>query len=257
MTVLAAMSRRSPTRRLLGLLGALLLLGGVAAAVVLFLLGPRYRDRQIDQLARGMVGCVTPLVFTETGEFYVFQEVAGPELTSATCTASPRGSEFSVAVNGPDGAVTVSPDHSEAYNGNGAIGTSIGRIEITATGTYQLTVTGPDTGTRATVGPDPDDVVGTYRTWALIAGLGGVIAGLLLLVGSSLGGKRRQAADATPAATGLPAPAFPAPSVEPEGQPHAAPSAAIDPLLAPPVVAPAPEQPRPTWGAPSVDERRG
>ena len=272
---MAAMSRRSPARRLLGLLGVLLLLGGVAAAVVLFLLGPRSRDSQIDELARGAVGCVTPLVFTETGSFYVFQEVAGPQPDSPSCPPQPRGDAFAVAVEGPAGAVELIADHSEAYNANGAVATSIGRIEISETGTYRLTVTGPDTGVRAAVGPDPDDVIGSYRTWALIAGLGGVIAGLVLLVGSSLGGTRRPALADEPAGTAaFPAPPFPstvAPATpmtaEPTatapsawGQPTVAPTAAptaIDPLLTPPVLPAPPEQQAPTWSAPTGDERRG
>ncbi|HWL44046.1 MAG TPA: hypothetical protein VNQ73_13980 [Ilumatobacter sp.] len=221
------MSRRSPARRLLGLLGVVLLIGGIVAAVVLFVLGPRYSNRQVDQLARGAVGCVTPLVFTETGTFYVYQEVAGPDRASSGCPANPQPGDFAVTIAGPSGPVALADDRSASYNSGGAVGTSIRRFEVTELGVYDMTVNGPDAGIRAAVGPDPDEIVNTYRTWALIGGLSGVIVGLILLVGSSVGGTRRQ--------TDKPEPVLAAP-----------------PLAGEPLVRPANP-----WGAPSADDRRG
>lgn len=258
---MAPMSRRSPARRLFRLLGVLVLLGGIAGAATLFMLGPHYRDRQIDDLARGAVGCVTPLVFTDTGTYYVFQEVAGPELSAASCPPRPQGDAFAVAITGPDGPVEMLSDRSEAYNANGAVATSLGQIEVTEPGTYRLTVIGPDTAVRAAVGTDPDDIVGEYRTYALVAGIAGAVLGVGLLMAGVVGGKHQSVAPAAPhapAGTGFAPPPFPSPAAPaapgvPGGeQPFATP---IDPLV--PVPDASSEAPRQAWGAPSIDERRG
>jgi hypothetical protein len=187
-TVLAVMPRRSTSRRPLALLGVLLLVAGVVLAVVLLVLGPRYRDRQVDQLARGVVGCTTPLVFTETGTFYVFEEVAGPpDAGSDSCPATAQPGDFSVELRGGDGALELVDDRSVGYDSDAMIGTSIGRFEVAETGTYEMTVNGPDAQTLAAVGPDPDDVADSYRRWALIGGIAGVLIGLALVLVSGTG----------------------------------------------------------------------
>lgn len=218
-----------------------MLIGGIVAATVLFVLGPRYRERQVDQLARGLVGCVTPLIFTEPGTFYVFQEVVGPELAPSGCTANPQPGDFFIGITGPAGAVALVDDRTVAYNEDGAIGTSVRRFEVPEPGVYELTVTGPDAGIRAAVGDDPGAIADTYRQWALIAGLGGVIAGLALIVFASVGGKRD--ADA---------------AVALEGEPYPPASFAPPAFGTPDQV---PNDPPPTtstgWAAPVHDDRRG
>lgn len=230
------MSRRSPARRFAGLLGVVLLLAGIVAAVVLFLLGPRARDSQIDDFARGVVGCTTPLVFTETGTFYVYAEVTGSAGTgSASCAANPQPGEFAVEIAG----ITVTADSSVTYSRDAARGTSVSRFEVTAPGTYDMTVRGPDAATVAAVGPDPGEVADTYRQWALIGGIAGVVLGLGLLIGASAGRSDEGIAGAThaPALVGPPPPWPPQTSA---------------PLPPPP--APAMSDP---WGAPVSDDRRG
>lgn len=195
------MPRRSPARRLAALFGVVLLVGGVVLAVVLLVLGARYRDQQVEQLARGRVGCTTPLVFTETGTFYVYEEVAPPpESGSDSCPANPQSGGFQVELRGEDGAVELVDDRSVGYDSDGVIGTSIARFEVADVGTYDMTVNGPDAGTIASVGRDPDDVADSYRRWALIGGIAGVLAGLALLVASGTSRERatRVGAGATP-----------------------------------------------------------
>lgn len=256
------MSRRSPARRLASVAGVLLLLGGIVAAAVLFVLGPRYRDRQVDDFARGVVGCVTPLVFTETGTYYVYQEVAGPELPVDACPATPRPGDFSVELRAPGGPAELVDDRTASYNTDGSIGTSIRRFDVTEVGVYELTVNGPDAATRAAVGPDPDGIVDDYRRWALIAGLGGVLAGLALLIASGLGGKRDRVAVAdapvvTPFEPPAPAPLAPAPPAAFAPPPSPAPAPATVSIEQPPAVEPGPGTAHDPWGAPSVDGRQG
>jgi hypothetical protein len=195
------MPRRPPARRLLALLGVVLLGAGIVLAVVLLVLGPRYRDRQVDQLARGLVGCTTPLVFTDTGTFYVYEEVAAPpDVGSDGCPANPQPGEFRVELRGDSGAVELVDDGTAGYDSGGMIGTSIGRFEVADTGTYQMTVNGPDAKTLAAVGPDPDDIADSYRRWALIGGITGVLAGLVLLVVSGTGRQPATSARTVPTA---------------------------------------------------------
>lgn len=201
------MPRRTPARRLAAVLGVVLLVGGIVLAVVLLVLGARYRDQQVDQLARGRVGCTTPLVFTETGTFYVYEEVAPPpDAGSDGCPATPQPGEFEVELRGADGAVELVEDRSVGYDSDGVIGTSVGRFEIADTGTYDMTVNGPDAGTVASVGPDPGDIADSYRRWALIGGIAGVLAGLALLVASGAG--REPATRAGAGATSWAAPSI-------------------------------------------------
>ena len=239
------MSRRSPARRFVGLLGAVLVLAGIAAAVALFVLGPRARDAQIDDFARGVVGCTTPLVFTETGTFYVYEEVTGSASTgSASCPATPRPGDFGVEID----SVTVTADDSVTYERDAVRGASVARFEVTGPGTFDMTVHGPDAGTVAAVGPDPGDVVDSYRQWALIAGIAGVVLGLALLIGANTGRPREDALVSAAPAAGPPPPPWP---------PHS--SAPLPPPAAPVVQAPPAPEPaaRDPWGAPTGDDRRG
>jgi hypothetical protein len=211
-TILAAMPRRAPAR-LVALLGVVLLIGGIVLAAVLLVLGPRYRDRQVDQLARGRVGCTTPLVFTDTGTFYVYEEVAGPPgAGSDSCPANPRPGDFHVELRGDAGAVELVDDRTAGYDSDGSIGTSIGRFEVADVGTYEMTVNGPDAETLAAVGPDPDDVAENYRRWALIGGIAGVLAGLALLVASGTG--HRPATGTAIGSADVPASPWAAPTAE-------------------------------------------
>lgn len=185
-------------RRLLTLLGLLLLLGGIAAAGLLLMLGQRYHDRQIDHLARAVVGCTTPLEFAETGTFYVYEEADSSSAGgSASCSASAAGGRFGYDLVGPDGRpVEVSDDRSVGYDHEGRAGVSLGRFEVTEPGTFAITVTGPVVESVAAIGRDPDDVVDTYRMWALMVGVSGVVLGTALLIVSAVTGRRPQPAAA-------------------------------------------------------------
>jgi len=188
-------------RRVFAVLGVVLLVGGIATAVALLVLGPRYRDRQIDDLARAAVGCTTPLAFTQTGTFYVYQELDSPAAAgSSTCPATAAGGTFGFELRDPaGGAVPVTEDHSVGYDDGDHAGTSLARFEVPAPGTYAIAVQGPSTATAAAVGPDPGSVSSSYRTWALINGIAGLLLGVGFLVASGAIGRSREP-EAAPAA---------------------------------------------------------
>lgn len=181
------MARRVAARRIVAVFGVALLLAGVVLAAVLLALAPRARDGHVDDLARGVVGCRTPLEFTRTGTFYVFEEiVSGADAAPPGCAANPQPGEFRVEMREDGRALELVPDRSASYDGDGHLGTSVARFDIARPGIYELVVTGPDAATLAAVGPDPDDVASHYRRWALLGGIAGVVAGTALLVASAL-----------------------------------------------------------------------
>lgn len=172
-------------RRVGAVLGVLLLVGGVVAAVVLLVLGPRYRERQIDQMARAAVGCTTPLVFTGSGEFFVFEEVVTPDGAdpgSDVCPPTPGEGSFRFEFVGDTVPAAIDADTSVSYDAAGALGTARARITIDRPGTYRIDVRGPLADSVATIGPDPNAIADDYRRAALIVGIGGVVLGLLLVV---------------------------------------------------------------------------
>src|SRR5690606_19084684 len=114
---LTAMARRAAARRIAAVLGVALLVAGVVLAAVLLAIAPRYRDRHVDDLARGGVGCTTPLEFTRTGTFYVFEEVASrSEAEAAGCPANPQPGDFRVELRRDGDLVDLVPDTSASYD---------------------------------------------------------------------------------------------------------------------------------------------
>lgn len=204
-------------RRAAALAGIVALLGGVVAAAVLLVLGPRYRDRQIADLARAAVGCTTPLVFSQAGEYWVYEEIAAsvPD-TVAGCTPAPSDGAFRFELVG-DPVPTVERDPGTVrYDGEPGTGRSLARVSVAAPGTYQLTVHGADGASVAAVGPDPGAIEDTYRRLALGLGIGGVVLGLALLATAARRGRPDTPPAGAPAPVDGPAP-WPAPSTPPVG----------------------------------------
>src|SRR4026207_1798288 len=71
------------------LFGLLVLVAGIAGAVVLFLLSQQRDDDAIRDLARAPVGCKTRMSYNDTGTFYVYIEHLGTlETLDGDCDAS-------------------------------------------------------------------------------------------------------------------------------------------------------------------------
>lgn len=176
-------------------LGLFLLLAGLVGGGVLYIVAQRRPAQTVDGFARAPVGCTTTLDFTETGTFYVFEEVgADPASVGNGCqpVADPNA-DFEVMFTG-DLTPTIADDaDTVSYDVDGFDGRSVQRIEVTEPGQYTVAVLGDDLTVVAALGRDPDDGVDDLRRSALILAIAGIVLGLLLL---TLAGRRsKRAAD--------------------------------------------------------------
>ncbi|HEY5663529.1 MAG TPA: hypothetical protein VIS05_05790 [Ilumatobacter sp.] len=174
--------------------GGFALVAGMAVASALLVLSVRRPAATIDSFARAPVGCTTTLEFTETGTFYVFEEVGGEVVPPAgDCEpAAEPGRAFDVEVSGDQGDVAVSEYRTLVYDAGDRTGRSVARLAITAAGRYRIAVVGDDAATVAAIGRHPNEGVDDLRLWAVVAAAAGlVVAGVLLAVG-----RRRRAAAA-------------------------------------------------------------
>jgi hypothetical protein len=233
------------------LVGLLVLVAGLAGAVVLYLVSERRRDDAIRDLARAPVGCDTTLSFTDTGTFFVFVEHLGVlESISGDCDAPGEYSRdpddeprLTVTVTAADGD-TLELDrleHEFTYRlGSEFAGTARRRLEIESAGDHVVTVDSEDRDFVVAVGRDPRRAGRSALIGALAAGIGGlVLGGGLLLYGVS----RRRGPATRPAPLPSPPgwPLGPPPSGPPLLEPHllrppVVPPPAEPPLLAPPTV---------------------
>ncbi len=189
------MARKSKGRGTAAAFGMLLLLAGLVGGGVLFALSIRRPTQAVEGFARAPVGCTTTLDFTETGVFFVFEDVGPPvEIPEGGCepTADPSRS-FAFEMSGPDGPVVPRADGSLSYDTGDYIGASVARIEVEVPGEYEIVVVGDDPSAAAAIGRDPDDGVEDLRQRAILVAIIGGVLGLLLLI---LAGRRSKKAAA-------------------------------------------------------------
>ncbi|NNE12626.1 MAG: hypothetical protein HKN41_10345 [Ilumatobacter sp.] len=186
------MSVRSRGRGVAAAFGLFVLLAGLIAGGVLYIVAEQRPGRAVDGFARAPVGCTTTLEFSETGSFYLYEE-AGAEIDPAAGGCEPFasiGREFDVEFTGNLTPASIEPDTSVTYDIDGRDGRSVERIEITRAGQYSVAVLGDDITVVAALGRNPTDGVDELRQAALIAAVVGLVLGLLLLVLSGRRSKR-------------------------------------------------------------------
>lgn len=266
----------------LRLAGLALLVIGVVAGVVLYVMSGSVRDETVKKFARAPVGCTTTLEFDKAGTFTLYLETKGTIGTlSGDCTATgdyDRADDTlpGVTLNlvGPDGGqVSLTGVTGVSYDTGTYVGEAIDDVEIAATGTYQLTVSSDATDVAIAIGGDPEGDSGTMKTAGIAVGAAGVVLGIVLL----LLGARRKGGTATPAAPAWQGGAPVAPSYQgvpgvpgqvppPQGvpgyqqppvqqppvqqPPMQQPPVAPAPPMAPPPAPPAPPAGGQGWGAP-------
>jgi hypothetical protein len=196
------MAVKSRGRGLVAALGLFLLFAGLVGGGVLYIVAERRPAQTVDGFARAPVGCTTTLEFTETGVFYVFEEVGGATGLETGCqpVADPSA-EFAVSFTGDLIPAAVEPTTAVSYDVDGFDGRSVQRVEIAEPGQYTVEVTGDDLTVVAALGRDPDEGVDDLRQAALIVAIAGVVLGLAMLI---LSGRRsrRAAAVTTPEGPG-------------------------------------------------------
>lgn len=190
------MAGKAKGRGTAAVFGMLLVLAGLAGAAVLWVLSVQRPDRAVEGFARGPVGCTVTLEFSDTGTFYVYEElVAASNPVFDTCEPVPiEGVPFGVELRDDGRPLALRDDTSISYDTDLAVGTSIGRVEIADPGRYRLVVRGGDPTRVAAVGRDPEEGVADLRRGAIAVGVVGVVLGGLMLL---LAGRRSKRA-ATP-----------------------------------------------------------
>jgi len=189
------MARKSKGRGTAAAFGLLLLFAGVVGGAVLFAMSVRRPTQAVEGFARAPVGCTTTLEFTDTGVFYVFEDV-GPavEISAGGCQATADPSRtFAFEMSGPDGPVVPRADQSLSYDEGDYVGTSVASVRIDAPGEYEIVVVGEDPAAVAAIGRDPQDGVDELRQRAIAVAAIGIVLGALLLI---LAGRRSKKAAA-------------------------------------------------------------
>lgn len=190
--------------------GALLLVAGVIAGIVMFLASSSNYEDGVRNLARAPIGCTTSLEFDEAGTYTIFVETEGEigELRGDCPNADTDYSyddddlpDVDVELRDEDNdEVDLDDDESKDYDAGGFVGRSIATVEIDEAGDYELTATSDEDEIAIAVGRDPKGDSGSLKTMGIVAIVGGVVVGGLLLV---LGLRRSSpSGPATPAAPG-------------------------------------------------------
>lgn len=250
-------------RRWMIVLGVIVLVVFLVAAVVLWRAAGERESDNVAGFARAPVGCDTTLDFESTGTFVVYLETTGAfDQLSGECDADvvyDRDADDVPAVDltlrGPDGGeISIEESTGVDYAVDGFVGTSVGEVQIDTTGDHVLTVaaTGGDSFAIA-VGRQPDEGVALLRWGAVVAAVVGLILGGLFLVL----GSRRQAAPPSPAPPWTPddqrwpasPPGFPAPPPT-----TGAVGPVMPPFPTPPTFGPSPFPPSRFPPAPSVPD---
>jgi hypothetical protein len=222
------MADSSSRRSILIGLGALVILAGLVAAVVLWTLGDDRRREAVQSLARAPVGCDTTLDFAETGRYYVFIETTGTlgEIrgdcnVAGSYDIGSRTPPVELTVIDPDGA-PVELDQGVAdidYSEAGFVGAAEFAVDILETDDHVIRVESSDDEVFViAVGRDPRDGVAALRGGAVASGILALLLGAgLILLGVRSGRVRSPAPQWSPALAAQP-PGF-VPGSPPQGPP--------------------------------------
>lgn len=188
------MARKSTGRGVVAALGFFLVFAGLVGGGVLYVVAQQRPGQAVEGFARAPVGCTTTLEFSETGEFYVFEEVGGTTTIEGCQPVATPGAEFEVTFSGDLVPADVEATSDVSYDVDGFDGRSVQRIDVREAGQYTVGVVGSDLTVVAAIGRDPDDGVDDLRRNALVVAIAGLVLGLLLLILSGRSSKRAAAA---------------------------------------------------------------
>jgi hypothetical protein len=167
--------------------GVAVVAGGLVTGVALAVAAIAVQGQTVEGFARAPVGCTTTLQFDTDDTFTLFVETKGRVAdTGGDCEGS--GATYSRRDDNPprveltllddgDGAVTLGDANDYTYDTGDFVGTSFATADITAAGTYRLTVSSEDSDFAIAIGRDPT------RDSAIYLAAGITIAGLAVLIG--------------------------------------------------------------------------
>ncbi len=230
--------------------GIVVLIVGVLAALGLWISSGQRESDAVRNLARAPIGCDTTLDFDATGEYFVYVESAGQfdGDVSGDCGATGEyevsGDDLppvTLTLTDPSGDdVALDSRAGISYDTAGYVGTSVRSFTVDETGDHRLRVETPGSSGvafAAAVGRNPSDGVASMRLGAVLAGLGGLVIGGLLVLLSRRGSNDEPALTEdvwSGQVTGWP--------TSPPGMPVAPPTGASAPV-GPPTQYPLPPEP--------------
>ncbi|HQZ34426.1 MAG TPA: hypothetical protein PK020_08360 [Ilumatobacteraceae bacterium] len=249
---------------------------GIGAGVALVALSGSAKEKTVKSFARAPVGCTTTLEFDKTATFTIYIEtkgtigsVAGDCQAGGTSYLRTNGQLPGLTLtllNSNNEAAVLTPTTTPTYSVGSFAGQGYQRVNITAPGTYRLTVSSDDTDFAIAVGGKPDaDAAGMLAAGGGAVAVGVLLGGLLILLGL-----RRTKVTPPPmigsSQAWQPVPGAPVWPTQPTmpGAPSAYPTAPPAPLTptAPTPTAPTPPAPTPPaptappagpgWGAPQL-----
>lgn len=250
------MSGSSSRRGLLIALGAVCIVGGLVAAVLLWNSASQRQTSAIENFARAPIGCDTTLDFIEPGEYLLFVETVG-NLDGVRGDCNVEGAFDGADGDDPDVEITlVDPDNNEVdlnrsfgevtYDAAGYRGEARFSIDIEETDDHVLRAESDvDEVFVVAVGRDPSAGVAGLRIGAIAAGLIGLLVGLVLvLLGSRKSSTTVPATPWTPGVASQPGTFVPG-GAAPQGPP------VYGQHGGPPQYAPQPPAPQQPYGQPA------
>jgi hypothetical protein len=225
----------------------LIVLGLIGGAALIVLSGTN-KEETVKKFARAPVGCTTTLDFTSTGEFTVYLETKGSVAdVDGDCasdgTSYDRSNDSAPQVvlklvDPSDTEVALADGDGTSYSAGSYAGTAIHTVNIAAAGSYQLTVSSPESDFAIAVGGDPEGKSSQLKMGGIVALAAGVVLGVLVLLLGRRGGGSQPS---TPA--WQPAPQWPQQATVPGYQPAPQPGYGAAPPQWQPAQPPAPPAP--------------
>ncbi len=175
-----------------------LAVAGVVIGGAMFVLSGSTEEETVKKFARAPAGCTTTLEFDKTSAFTLYIETKGSVSDvggdcGANGTSYERGDDDLPAVtltlvDEADQPISLSATSGPSYDVGGFAGQGTQRVQISAPGTYRLTVDSADTDFAIAIGGAPDaDSSSMQSTGIIIAVAGLLLGGLLFLLGSRKG----------------------------------------------------------------------
>lgn len=202
----------STSGRGLTVLGILLFIVGLAAGGALFILSGQTEQDTVEKFARAPAGCTTTLEFDRADTYEVYLETSG-KLNNVSGDCAANGASYNRADDDPprvslsfidpnNAEVPLSPGTGATYDVGDFRGEAVQRVQITSTGTYQLTVTSDANDFVIAIGGESDADSEKLKLAAVGAAIAGVVIGFICL----LLGNRSKKATPPPAVAWQPAP---------------------------------------------------
>lgn len=233
-------------------IGVTLILLGLIGAGLLMLLGNVGESRAVVSFGRANVGCTTRFQFDQPGTYYIYVETGRRKVTDKNCPPSAGGDKLDVTLSRDENQAVLVPDSSLSYQYDNAQGVSLARFDVTESGRYKLTATGPDVDQIVAIGQNPVSAKRPFWAAAGFVGALGIVGGLVLLLSRR---RPRSAAEFESAAPIRSAGTPPTETIAPATS-TAPPVASIAPYLPPGAAKAAADRARSTSELPKVDASR-